>query len=69
MGRRNDKVTCAVLREMAMGETRTFELPGANAIDCGKTMAYRLQYSLHCKFSAVSDYTNNRLTITKNPRP
>lgn len=62
------KVTSAVLREMAVGESRTFELPNADAIDCGKTIAYRLQHSLHCRFTAASDYANNRLTLTKNPK-
>ena len=53
---------------MAVGDTVTFELPDADAINTGKTIAYRLQHSLHCKFSAVSDYGNNKLTITKTPR-
>lgn len=63
------KVTSAALRKMEIGQTKTFELPDANAIDCGKTIAYRLQHSLRCKFSAVSDYTSNRLTLTKHARP
>lgn len=63
------KVTTEVLRKMAIGQTITFDLPDAEAINSGKTIAYRLQYSLHCKFSAVSDYVNNRLTITKNAQP
>lgn len=54
---------------MQMGETITFELPDADAINSGKAIAYRLQNSLRCKFSAVSDFTNNRLTITKNALP
>lgn len=63
------KVTTEVLRKMAIGQTITFDLPDAEAINSGKTIAYRLQYSLRCKFSAVSDYANNRLTITKNAQP
>lgn len=63
------KVTSDVLRKMKVGQTVTFELPDADAINSGKAIAYRLQYSLRCKFSAVSDYANNRLTITKNSLP
>lgn len=62
------KVTSEALRRMEMGETITFRLADANAINTGKTMAYRLQYSLECKFTAESDYINNTLTLTKNPR-
>lgn len=60
------KVTSEALRKMKMGQTVTFELPDADAVNSGKAIAYRLQHSLRCKFSAVSDYTNNRLTLTKN---
>lgn len=63
------KVTSEVLRKMEIGQTVTFELPDADAINSGKAIAYRLQNSLRCKFSAVSDYTNNRLTLTKNTQP
>ena len=54
---------------MEMGETFTFDLPGADAINSGRSIACRLQHSLGCKFSTRSDYINNTLTITKNPRP
>lgn len=62
------KVTSDALRNMAIGQTVTFELPDADAINSGKAIAYRLQNSLRCKFSAISDYVNNRLTITKKPQ-
>lgn len=62
------RVTTAALRKMEMGQSITFDLPDALAIDCGKTIAYRLQHALKCRFSAVSDFANNRLTITKTPR-
>ena len=61
-----NKVTSEVLRKMAIGETRTFNLPDADAINSGKAIAYRLQNSLCCKFRALSDYANNRLTISKH---
>lgn len=63
------KVTSDALRRMKIGQTETFDLPDADAINSGKAIAYRLQNSLCCKFSAISDYANNRLTITKNARP
>ncbi len=63
-----DRVTSATLRRMKVGETQTFELPNAEAVNSGKAIAYRLQHSLGCKFSAESDYANNRLSITKNAR-
>ena len=62
-----EKVTREHLREMAVGETRTFTLPSAQACDNGKTTAYQVQNIEHCKFSVQTDYVNNRLTITKNP--
>lgn len=52
---------------MAMGEELTFELPNSDAINSGKAIAYRLQHSIGCKFSAVSDYANNTLKIIKKP--
>lgn len=65
----NKKVTSELLRKMKIGQTITFELPDADAINTGKAIAYRIQNSLRCKFSAVSDYANNRLTLTKTARP
>ena len=53
---------------MGIGQTITFHLTDANAINSGKAIAYRLQNSLGCKFTAASDYANNTLTLTKNPR-
>lgn len=62
------RVSSEALRRMEMGQTVTFELPDADAINSGKAIAYRLQHSLRCKFSADADYVNNRLTITKSER-
>lgn len=61
-----EKVTRDALRAMAVGETRTFELPDAQACDNGKSTAYQMQNLLRCRFSVSTDYVNNRLTITKN---
>jgi hypothetical protein len=61
-----ERVTRDALRAMAVGETRTFELPDAQACDNGKSTAYQMQNLLRCRFSVSTDYVNNRLTITKN---
>lgn len=68
MEKENVKVTSEALRRMGIGQTITFHLTDADAINSGKAIAYRLQNSLGCKFSAESDFSNNTLTITKNPR-
>lgn len=60
------KVTREDLRSMKMGETRIFDLPNAQACDNGKSVAYQMQNLLGCKFSVSTDYTNNKLTISKN---
>ncbi len=60
------KVTSEALRKMEIGQTITFDLPDADAINSGKAIAYRLQNSLRCKFRALSNYSNNQLTITKH---
>lgn len=61
-----EKVTREDLRNMQIGETRTFDLPNAQACDNGKSVAYQMQNLLGCKFSVSTDYTSNKLTITKN---
>ena len=60
-----EKVTREALSCMAMGETRTFDLPNARQCDNGKSTAYQMQNLLGCKFSVQTDYSANRLTITK----
>lgn len=61
-----EKVTREELRNMEMGESREFELPNAQACDNGKSVAYQMQNLLGCKFSVMTDYTANKLTISKN---
>ncbi|WP_290096995.1 hypothetical protein [uncultured Duncaniella sp.] len=68
------KVTSDALRKMEIGQTVTFELPQtepylSRAVNSGKAIAYRLQRELDCKFTAVTDFDNAILTITKNIRP
>ena len=66
--KKKERVTTRALRDMEMGQTLTFDLPDADAINVGKSIAYRLQQSLRCKFIAQSDYAANRLSITKQAR-
>jgi len=54
------------LRQMAIGETKDFHLPDAQAIDNAGTTAYQLQNVERCKYSVSKDYQNNVITITKN---
>ena len=61
-----ERVTREELRNMAIGETRTFDLPNAQQCDNGKSTAYQMQNHLHCKFNVQTDYSTNRLTITKS---
>ena len=61
-----ERVTREDLRNMAMGETRTFDLPNAQQCDNGKSTAYQMQNLLSCKFNVQTDYSKNQLTITKN---
>ena len=61
-----ERVTRDALRSMHDGETRTFDLPDAQACDNGKSVAYQLQNVLRCKFSVQTDYVNNRLSITRS---
>lgn len=60
-----ERVTRQELEAMAMGETRTFDLPNARQCDNGKSTAYQMANLLGCKFSVQTDYSANRLTITK----
>lgn len=60
-----EKVTREVLRSMAMGESRTFDLPTVEACESGKATAYQYQNMLGCKFQAQTDYASKKLTLTK----
>lgn len=63
-----NKVTVEVLRDMAVGETVVFELPSAQAVLSGSTLAYRMQHMLGCRFSTAANYAEKTLTITKSTR-
>lgn len=61
-----EKVTRDILRNMQLGETRSFDLPTVEACESGKATAYQMQNMLGCKFQASTDYANKRLTLTKS---
>ena len=60
-----NKVTSKELREMAVGESRTFLLPSDRAIEAGKALAYRIRRLGGGRFSASANYNNKSLTLTK----
>lgn len=62
-----DKVTREDLRSMEVGETKTFDLPDAQAIDSAGVTAYQMQNLERCKYSITKDYQNNKIKISKNP--
>ncbi len=61
------KLTREDLRNMAMGETKTFRVANAQACDSGKATTYQMRNILQCRFEVQTDYATNTLTITKNP--
>lgn len=61
-----EKVTTAKLREMKMGETKTFNVPQTKDLVTGAALAYRASRILGCKFSVCSDSASRTITITKN---
>ena len=61
-----ERLTREDLRQMAIGETKEFRLPDAQAIDNAGTTAYQLQNVERCKYSVSKDYQNNVITITNN---
>lgn len=61
-----EKVTTAKLREMKMGETKTFNVPQAKDLVTGAALAYRAARIFGCKFSVSSDSASRTITITKN---
>ena len=68
------KVTSDALRKMEIGQTVAFELPKrephlSRAANSGKTLAYRIQRELECHFTAVTDFDNATLILTKNAQP
>lgn len=62
----NNKVTTAALREMPAPSERVFECRDGYAIETARALASRANRIMPgVRFSAVADYDNNRITITK----
>lgn len=62
------KVTVGDLKAIPVGDCKTFTLPDADAIHSGKSLAYRMQYSLDCRFVCESDFVKKQLTVKKYSR-
>lgn len=68
-----EKLTTEALRQMQMGEIRAFRLPKqepylSRAAATGKSLAYRVQREMECRFTATTDFDNAMLILTKRPR-
>jgi hypothetical protein len=63
---KRDKVTRAELKTMTVGEARTYQLPNAAACDSAKSTAYQMQNLMKCRFSQITDYATNQITITRS---
>lgn len=58
-------VSRSVLREMKIGDSRTFELNDAMAIDSAAVKAYQMQYIEGCRYVCKKNYVARTITITK----
>ena len=59
------KVTRETLRQMARGESQTFKLPNAQAIDSAGTTAYQMARIEECTYKVEKDYAKKTIEITK----
>lgn len=59
-------VTREALRNMKMGETKTFDCPDRMAYNSGQATAYQMARIEVCKYSAVEGEKPNQLVITKS---
>ncbi|MBQ6357912.1 MAG: hypothetical protein IJI97_03005 [Clostridia bacterium] len=60
-----DKISRDDLRALHDGETRTFQLPSAAAVESGKTSAYIFAKLAGIRLRCESDFENKTLTITR----
>lgn len=58
-------VTRSTLREMKIGDSRTFELNDALSIDSAAVTAYQMQYIEGVKYICNKNYIARTITITK----
>ena len=59
------KVTRETLRQMACGESPTFKLPNAQAIDSAGTTAYQMARIEESTYKVEKDYAKKTIEITK----
>jgi hypothetical protein len=60
-----DKVTREDLKQMQPGESQTFKLPNAQALDSAGTTAYQMARIEDCTYSVEKDYVEKTIKITK----
>ena len=60
-----EKVTRERLQKMERGESRTFGLPDARAIDSAGTTAYQIANIEGCTYSVQKDYVGKTINISK----
>lgn len=63
---RKEKLTRDDLYRMEIGETKTFHLTSARALDSAATTAVQVSHLEGCRFSCSRDYAENVITITKS---
>ena len=61
----SEKITRDDLRSMQSGETRTWQLPNAYAVDSARTTASQLTALEGVKYTVSSNYAERQITITK----
>ena len=66
---RRTKLTRDDLRNMEMGEQRTFHLIDAAALDCAAVSAVQVGRLEGCKFACSRDYAELSITVEKQPLP
>lgn len=60
-----DKVAREDLKQMQPGESQTFKLPNAQALDSAGTTAYQMARIEDCTYSIKKDYVEKTIKITK----
>ena len=60
-----DKVTREDLKQMQPGESQTFKLPNAQALDSAGTTTYQMARIEDCTYSIEKDYVEKTIKITK----
>ena len=60
-----DKVTREDLKQMQPGESQTFKLPNAQALDSAGTTAYQMARIENCTYEVKKNYVERTIEISK----